>query len=595
VATSKPDNGMPNWQRTISVFIPALNEDRNLEPTVARLIEALAVTVEDYEIIIIDDGSSDATGAIADRLAAENSLIRVLHNPRNMGLGHCFVQSCREARKNFFVYIPGDNTWPYRSFVELLGNLGRADVVTSYSINPDVRPFSRRIVSRLYTEVVNLLFGRHLQYFNGLTIYPVEFLRRDPVTTFGFGFQAEVLLKALNSGLSYIEVALPIDARTAGGSKAVTLANILSVLATIVRLFFELRVMRRWRILHPRKPHRQQRLRARMLHKDSNTTGEVRANLLISLHQGLLKVRLTEELLAERYKQQEMRTPTHFGIGQEAVAVGVCSALRRDDVVYSHHRCHNHYLAKGGSVYKLAAELYGRAEGCSGGRGGSVHITAPEVGFIATSAILGETTACAVGSALAFKMDGSDRVAVTFFGEGAMDEGSFYESANYASVKRLPVLFVCENNLYATESPLQLRQPAGTDLCERMRSFKIDALRIDGNDVHEVYRAAGSALDSLRAGAGPFFLECTTYRWREHVGPYFDHERNRMYRTREEVEAWMERCPLKRSAERLTRLGIATPAQLDAWYQAVKTDVEGDIERAHNAPWPEVSTLFDHV
>jgi Glycosyl transferase family 2/short chain dehydrogenase/Nucleotidyl transferase len=246
VATSKPDNGVPNWQRSISVFIPALNEDRNLEPTVARLIEALTATVEDYEIIIVDDGSSDGTGAVADALAAENSVIRVLRNPRNMGLGYCFAQAYREARKNFFVYIPGDNTWPYRSFVELLGNLGRADVVTSYAINPDVRPFGRRIVSRLYTEVVNLLFGRHLQYFNGLTIYPVEFLRRDPVTTFGFGFQAEALLKALNSGLSYIEVGLPIDARTAGGSKAVTLANMLSVLATLVRLFFELRVMRRW-------------------------------------------------------------------------------------------------------------------------------------------------------------------------------------------------------------------------------------------------------------------------------------------------------------------------------------------------------------
>jgi TPP-dependent pyruvate/acetoin dehydrogenase alpha subunit len=167
-------------------------------------------------------------------------------------------------------------------------------------------------------------------------------------------------------------------------------------------------------------------------------------NLLISLHQDLLKVRLTEETLAERYKQQEMRTPAHFGSGQEAVAVGVCHALRTDDVVYTHHRSHNHFLAKGGSTYELAAELYGRADGCSGGRGGSVHLTAPEVGFIASSAILGEMTAVAVGAALAFQMDKLDRVAVTFFGEGAMDEGSFYESANYASVKRLPVLFVCE-------------------------------------------------------------------------------------------------------------------------------------------------------
>src|SRR5262245_53166799 len=155
-----------------------------------------------------------------------------------------------------------------------------------------------------------------------------------------------------------------------------------------------------------------------MLQKDSTTTDKAGANLLISLHQGLLKVRLTEELLAERYKQQEMRTPTHFGIGQEAVAVGVCHALRRDDVVYSHHRCHNHYLAKGGSIYKLAAELYGRADGCSGGRGGSVHITAPELGVIATSALLGEMTAVAVGDAVSFQMDGVGRVAVVFVSEG---------------------------------------------------------------------------------------------------------------------------------------------------------------------------------
>jgi TPP-dependent pyruvate/acetoin dehydrogenase alpha subunit len=332
-----------------------------------------------------------------------------------------------------------------------------------------------------------------------------------------------------------------------------------------------------------------------ILENDRKMTAPAGANLLISLHHGLLKVRLTEEILAERYKQQEMRTPTHFGIGQEAVAVGVCHALRRDDVVYSHHRCHNHFLAKGGSIYELAAELYGRADGCSGGRGGSVHITAPEVGFIASSAILGETTACAVGSALAFKMDGADRVAVTFFGEGAMDEGSFYECANYASIKKLPVLFVCENNLYATESPLQVRQPAGTDLCERVRSFKIAASRIDGNDVHEVHRIAESALKNVRVGAGPFFLECMTYRWREHVGPYFDHELNRTYRPRKEVEAWMGRCPLKRSSESLMRLGIATSADLETWYHAMRMEVEGDIERARNAPWPDVSTLFDHV
>jgi NAD(P)-dependent dehydrogenase (short-subunit alcohol dehydrogenase family) len=245
-ATSKTATAVPTWQRSVSVFIPALNEEQNLKPTVARLIEALTVTVEDYEIIIIDDGSSDGTGAVADSLAAENAAVRVLHNSRNMGLGYCFMEGYREARKNFFVYIPGDNTWPYRSFVELLGNLGRADVITSYAINPDVRPFGRRVLSRLYTRLLNLLFRRHLRYFNGLTIYPVDFLRRDPATTFGFGFQAEVLLKALNLGLSYLEVGLPIDERAAGRSKAVSLGNIISVLATLVRVFVDLRITRRW-------------------------------------------------------------------------------------------------------------------------------------------------------------------------------------------------------------------------------------------------------------------------------------------------------------------------------------------------------------
>jgi pyruvate dehydrogenase E1 component alpha subunit len=318
-------------------------------------------------------------------------------------------------------------------------------------------------------------------------------------------------------------------------------------------------------------------------------------NLLISLHQDLLKVRLTEETLAERYKQQEMRTPAHFGSGQEAVAVGVCHALRTDDVVYTHHRSHNHFLAKGGSTYELAAELYGRADGCSGGRGGSVHLTAPEVGFIASSAILGEMTAVAVGAALAFQMDKLDRVAVTFFGEGAMDEGSFYESANYAAVKKLPVLFVCENNLYATESPLHIRQAAGTDLCERVRSFKIDAKRIDGNDVLEVFQTTQGVVEQLRSGEGPYFLECMTYRWREHVGPHFDHDLKRTYRTREEVEGWIARCPVTRSRERLMKSGIATVAQLDNWQDEMQRKVNADIDRAREAPWPAVSTLFDFV
>ena len=318
--------------------------------------------------------------------------------------------------------------------------------------------------------------------------------------------------------------------------------------------------------------------------------------LLVSLHRHLLRVRLTEETLAGRYREQEMRTPAHFGTGQEAVAVGVCQALRSDDVVFSHHRCHNHYLAKGGGIYELAAELYGRADGCSGGRGGSVHLTAPEHGMIATSAILGEMTAVAVGAALSFQMDKSDRVAVTFFGEGAMDEGSFYESLNYAAIKKLPVLFACENNLYATESSLDVRQPKGTELCERVRAFKVQATTIDGNDVLEVYNHASDAVAKLRRGDGPVFLEMMTYRWREHVGPHFDHELKRTYRSRQEVDEWIaKRDPVKLSSARLSERDIAGASQLEAWRADMQTEVDSAVERARNAPWPDVSTLFDLV
>jgi TPP-dependent pyruvate/acetoin dehydrogenase alpha subunit len=317
------------------------------------------------------------------------------------------------------------------------------------------------------------------------------------------------------------------------------------------------------------------------------------AEILLQLHRKLLGVRATEETLARCYRENEMRTPAHFGTGQEAVAVGVCSALRSDDVVFSHHRCHNHYLAKGGSTYELAAELHGRVSGCSRGRGGSVHLTAPERGVIATSAILGEMTAVAVGAGLAFQMEGTDRIAVSFFGEGSMDEGSFYEALNYAAIRRLPVLFVCENNLYATETPLSVRQVEGSDLCARVRAFKVEAHRIDGNDVLRVYHAAHQAVVKLRAAAGPVFLECMTYRWREHVGPMYDHEQNRTYRSRNEVEAWIARCPVKRSRDHLIRMGAASADQLDALQQCIEDEVKRDVERAREAPWPTQSSLFD--
>jgi len=315
----------------------------------------------------------------------------------------------------------------------------------------------------------------------------------------------------------------------------------------------------------------------------------------INLFKSLTHIRNAEQMLAERYKAQEMRTPTHFGIGQEAVAAGVCAALRSDDVAYSHHRSHNHYLAKGGTVYALAAELFGRVTGCSRGRGGSVHLTSPEHGFIASSAILGETCAAAVGSAMSFSMDGLDRVATAFFGDAVPEEGIFYESLNYASIHKLPALLVCENNTYATESTLAVRQPAGTELCERVRPFKVEANSIDGNDVVAVYEATQKALAHIRAGKGPYFLECHTYRWCEHVGPNFDHDLGRTYRSKEEVEQWMEKCPVKKCGEDLVADKLATPQELEQWTTEIKNEIESDIDRAYQDPWPDPKDLFDNV
>jgi pyruvate dehydrogenase E1 component alpha subunit len=316
---------------------------------------------------------------------------------------------------------------------------------------------------------------------------------------------------------------------------------------------------------------------------------------LVGMHKGLLRIRQTEETIAQRYAQQEMRTPVHLGVGQEAVAVGVCTALDKGDVVYSHHRSHNHYLAQGGSVYELAAELYGRETGCARGRGGSVHLTSVETGFIVSTAILGETIACAVGSALAFKMDGKDRVAVTFFGDATCEEGIVYESLNYAAVNRLPVLFICENNLYSTESPLHTRQAPGTELTDRARSFKVHAEKADGNDVLAVYEAAQRGVARCRAGEGPVFIELMTYRWREHVGPKFDHELGRTYRTREELESWMQRDPVKLSGARLLAESIANQSELEQWAKESQAAIDADFDKARQDPWPLPEALFENV
>ena len=316
-----------------------------------------------------------------------------------------------------------------------------------------------------------------------------------------------------------------------------------------------------------------------------NATADQKRRLL----REMIRIRTVEETLADLYPEGEMRTPTHFSIGQEAVAVGVCAALRRDDVVYSGHRCHAHYLAKGGSLAGMVAELYGRDTGCARGRGGSVHLNDAEAGFIAASAILGQTMATAVGSALAFRMDGVDRVAVTFFGDGTVEEGIFHESLNFAVVKKLPVLFVCENNGYSTHTPLPVRQPASVPIHVRAGSYGMPSSRVDGNDVFAVFAAAHQAVEACRRGGGPSFLECVTYRWREHVGPLWDYDQG--YRTKAEVDEWVGRCPIARATRRVCDDGLSTADEIDGMTRESRDEVNRAVASAKAAPFPDVQNL----
>lgn len=308
-----------------------------------------------------------------------------------------------------------------------------------------------------------------------------------------------------------------------------------------------------------------------------------------SLLRDMVRIRRVEETLAELYPAGEMRTPTHFSIGQEAVAVGVCGALRHDDVVYSGHRCHAHYLAKGGDLHGMVAELYGRETGCARGRGGSVHLNDPDVGVIASSAILGQTMAVAVGTALAFTMDGRDQLAVTFFGDGTVEEGIFHETLNFAVMRRAPVLFVCENNGFSTHTRLEVRQPASVSIHARAASYGMPSRLVDGNDVFAVHAAAREAVAHARGGAGPFFLECTTYRWREHVGPQWDYDKG--YRTKAEVDAWIARCPIRRASERLLSEGVSTPERIAAMGRASQIEVDEAVAAARAASFPAVEDL----
>lgn len=312
----------------------------------------------------------------------------------------------------------------------------------------------------------------------------------------------------------------------------------------------------------------------------------------LALLREMLYIRLVEETMATRYAEHEIRCPVHLSIGQEATAVGVCQALRQSDRVFSTHRCHAHYLAKGGNLNAMLAEIYGKAAGCVGGRGGSMHLTDLQKGMIASVPIVSSSIPLAVGSALADKIDGADRVSVTFFGDASMEEGVFHESANFASLNALPVLFVCENNLYSVYTPLRERQPQ-RPLTDIAKAHALMATSADGNDVHAVLDVTRNAAEHARSGKGPVLLVLDTYRWREHCGPNFDNQLG--YRTEAEYLDWKARDPIERLKSKLMSDGGMDEKAFKAMEAELQRTADAGFEYAKAAPLPEPSQASQFV
>ncbi len=304
------------------------------------------------------------------------------------------------------------------------------------------------------------------------------------------------------------------------------------------------------------------------------------------LYRALRRIRRIEEVIAEIYPSDKIKSPVHLSIGQEAVAVGVCRALAPDDIVSVTYRCHAAYLAKGGDLNAMMAELFGKATGSARGKGGSMHLIDMAANVLGATAVVGTNIPVAVGWALSFKMRRNGRIAACFFGDGATEEGAFYESVNFAALHGLPILFVCENNAYAIHSPLEKRW-ATRELCARVGTFGIPAHRIEDGDVLAIADKAREAVTQIRAGEGPAFIECDIYRWREHVGPREDYQAG--YRHRDEAAPWIENDAVERIGRMLPS---AERRRID---EEIEAEIGAAVDFAEASPIPDEAELYQHV
>ncbi len=317
---------------------------------------------------------------------------------------------------------------------------------------------------------------------------------------------------------------------------------------------------------------------------------ELTKDRLMWMYETMVKIRLHENKAAELFAQGKIKGFVHLYVGEEAVAVGVMAALKPGDVITGTHRSHGHYIAKGGDIKASFAELFGKRTGSNKGKGGSMHIADPDIGMLGANGMVGGGIPHAVGAALAFKLLGKDNVAVAFFGEGGSNQQNFHEAINLAAIWKLPVIFVCENNLYQISLPYS-KQQLITSVAERGKAYGIPGVSVDGQDVLAVYEATREAVERARRGEGPTLIEARTYRFRGH----FEGD-PQIYRSKEEVEWWMNnKDPIKIFEKYLLERGIATREELDAIWKRVSNEVEEAVKFAEESPYPSPEELYDDV
>lgn len=310
----------------------------------------------------------------------------------------------------------------------------------------------------------------------------------------------------------------------------------------------------------------------------------------IDLLRRMKRIRCVEETIAERYSEQKMRCPTHLSIGQELVGAISGVVLRNSDVAVSTHRGHAHYLGKGGSLPAMIAEIYGKVTGCARGRGGSMHLIDESVGFMGTTAIVGNSIPLGVGLGLSKSLNGGDDISCVFIGDGSIEEGVFYESINFSSVRKLPVLFLCENNLYSVYSPMTVRQPNGRKIHKMVEAMGVQEYHADGADTVATYETIAQAVQHIRTGNGPAFVEVMTYRWLEHCGPNYDNDLP--YRENAEFEMWKKRDALENFQAQLLAEGILSPAQLENIENKISDEINQAFEFAEKSEMPDISEAY---